>query len=211
MDHKQEPRFFSTRASNGSKRWSMLIDQGIDVNPCRSTFHPSRAEGIEPAEGEELSVQDAYTPESECFGCGPCSKEGLHLKSYRIENGLEAIVSLDKKFCAFPGIVNGGIVGTLFDCQGNWTAAIALMDLGCLPNPPLTVVAEMLINYEEPTPPEEDLILRTSVVDIQDPGKVGTKATVHVELSLMQRTPVGEKVIATGHGIFKKLGALRAL
>ena len=182
------------------------------INPCRSRHHPSvNADGIEPLEGDEVAIQDAYTPESECFGCGPAAADGLRLKSYRIENGLESIVSFDKKFCAFPGIVNGGIVGTAFDCAGNWTAAIALMDLGCLPNPPLTVVAEVLINYEEPSPPDEDMVLRTSVVDIKDSGKVGSKATVHVELSMLQRTAVGDKVIATGHGIFKKLGALRAL
>lgn len=167
--------------------------------------------GLEPSPGETLYIQDAYTPDSECFGCGPAAADGLRLKSYRIENGLESIVSFNKKFCAFPGIVNGGIVGTAFDCAGNWTAAISLMDLGHLPNPPLTVVAEMLIKYEEPTPPDEDLILRTSVVDIKDTGKVGSKATVHVELSMLQRTAVGDKVLATGHGIFKKLGALRAL
>jgi acyl-coenzyme A thioesterase PaaI-like protein len=194
-----------------SRRWGMLKDKGIDINPCRSAFHPSRLEGIEIPEGEEVSIQEAYTPESECFGCGPSSDGGLHLRSYRIENGLEALVSIDKKFCAFPGIVNGGIISTLFDCQGNWTAAMALMDLGCLPNPPLTVVSEMLINYEEPTPPEEQLLISSTVVDIQESAKIGAKATVHVELTLKQRTPVGEKTIATGHGVFKKLGALRAL
>ena len=197
--------------SRSESKWTLLKDQGIDVNPCRSSFHPSCAEGIEPGEGEEVPIQLAYTPESECFGCGPSSKEGLRLRSYRIENGLESIVSFDKKFCAFPGIVNGGIVGTAFDCAGNWTAAIALMDLGCLPNPPLTVVAEMLINYQEPTPPEEELTLRTTVIDINDSGKVGSKATVHVDLSLLRKTPVGEKVLCSGSGIFKKLGALRAL
>ena len=44
-----------------------------------------------------------------------------------------------------PGIINGGIVSSLFDCHGNWTAAIALMDKAKLPRPPLTLTAELLV------------------------------------------------------------------
>ncbi len=44
------------------------------------------------------------------------------------------------------GIVNGGILSTLLDCHGNWTAAIALMDRSCLPKPPLTLTASMLVS-----------------------------------------------------------------
>ena len=36
---------------------------------------------------------------------------------------------------AFPGMINGGIIGTLLDCHGNWTAAIALMDKSGDDNP----------------------------------------------------------------------------
>lgn len=44
-----------------------------------------------------------------------------------------------------PGILNGGVLSTLLDCHGNWTAAIALMDRSCLPKPPLTLTASMLV------------------------------------------------------------------
>lgn len=47
--------------------------------------------------------------------------------------------------CA-AGILNGGILSTLLDCHGNWTAAIALMDRSCLPKPPLTLTASMLVS-----------------------------------------------------------------
>ena len=46
---------------------------------------------------------------------------------------------------AFPGIINGGVIGALFDCHGNWTAAIALMDRAGLPRPPLTLTSELLV------------------------------------------------------------------
>ena len=81
-----------------------------------------------------------------CIGsAGPAAEDGLHLKSFRVDNGLSATVCLDKKYQAFPGIINGGIISALFDCHGNWTAAIALMDRAKLPRPPLTLTAELLV------------------------------------------------------------------
>ncbi len=43
--------------------------------------------------------------------------------------------------------MNGGAVGGLFDCHGNWTAAIALMDHSSLPKPPLTLTTEVLVRF----------------------------------------------------------------
>lgn len=76
---------------------------------------------------------------------GPQNKQGLQLRSFRIVGGLEAQVQLPRAYQAFPGIVNGGAVGGLFDCHGNWTAAIALMDHSSLPKPPLTLTSEVLV------------------------------------------------------------------
>lgn len=168
--------------------------------------------GIKPEHVKEMCVQEAYTPESVCFGCGPQAPDGLKLRSFRAAEGLEAAVTIDPKYCAFPGIINGGIISALFDCHGNWTAAVILMDRGCLPKPPLTLTYEMLVTYEEPTPPNEPLVLRSNVVNITEGADVGSKATVQVDLSLHQRMENNqEKLLARGSGIFKKLGALRAL
>jgi acyl-coenzyme A thioesterase PaaI-like protein len=186
--------------------------QGYDVNPCRSRLHPAFTEaGIQPESDEELPVQEAYTPESSCFGCGPAAPDGLRLRSFRTPGGLEASVTLDKKYCAFPGIINGGVVSALFDCHGNWTAAIALMDRGCLPKPPLTLTYEMLVTYVEPTPPGEDLVVRSQVVSVKDSGELGARPAIQVDMSLHQLVGDHEKLLASASGIFKKLGALRAL
>jgi hypothetical protein len=214
---EQKKSSFTKLAHEGGEngQWALLRRKGYEINPCNSKLHPSvTVEGLEPDSEEEVCVQEAYTPDSMCFGCGPAANDGLKLKSFRSKDGMEAVVTIDPKYCAFPGIVNGGIVAALFDCHGNWTAAVSLMDKGCLPKPPLTVVYEMLITHEEPTPPNEELILRSKVVDIQENGGVGSKATVHVDLALLQKFQTdedSERVIATGSGIFKKLGALRAL
>lgn len=214
---EQKKSSFTKLAHEGSEsgQWALLRRKGYEINPCNSKLHPSvTVEGLEPDSEQEVCVQEAYTPDSVCFGCGPAANDGLKLKSFRSKDGMEALVTIDPKYCAFPGIVNGGIVAALFDCHGNWTAAVSLMDKGCLPKPPLTVVYEMLITHEEPTPPNEELILRSRVIDIQENGGLGSKATVHVDLELLQKSQTGEdseRVIASGSGIFKKLGALRAL
>ncbi|KAI7839781.1 hypothetical protein COHA_006581 [Chlorella ohadii] len=185
---------------------------GFQVNPCNSKLHPSVTEaGIEPDSEEELSVQEAYTPESTCWGCGPAASDGLMLRSYRIPGGLEASIELDPKYCAFPGIINGGVVSSLFDCHGNWTAAIALMDKAALPKPPLTLTYEMLTTFKETTPPAEPLILRSQIVRIRESDTPGSKATVQVDMSLYHSLGGHEKLLASATGIFKKLGALRAL
>lgn len=50
------------------------------INPCNSPLHPAVQAGIQPEGGEELSVQSAYTPKSQCFGCGEtggCQQAGV--------------------------------------------------------------------------------------------------------------------------------------
>lgn len=52
-------------------QWELLRSEGYNINPCNSKLHPAYMEaGIEPDSEEERSVQEAYTPESTCFGCG---------------------------------------------------------------------------------------------------------------------------------------------
>lgn len=204
----------SSEAAEDKARWEMMVAQGHKINPCNSMLHPAVTEaGIMPEGQQELCVQAAYTPKSQCFGCGPAHPDGLHLESKRIENGLEARLSLPAKYCAFPGILNGGVLSTLLDCHGNWTAAIALMDRGRLPKPPLTLTASMLVSYKEPTPPDTELIVRSHVVAVRETQNPGLgKAAVEVDVAVLLPLPDGtERLTVQGTGIFKRLGALRAL
>jgi len=186
--------------------------------PSRS-LHPGHVAGEIPVDDarDEVSVQEAYTPDSRCFGCGPAAgAAGLGLRSFRADGGLVARTTLPPTYQAFPGIINGGIVSALFDCHGNWTAAVALMDRACLPRPPLTLTAELLVTYREPTPPGVPLTVRSSVVRIKESSAPGSgKASVQVDLTLHAdgggTGGGGERLLATASGIFKKLGALRAL
>ncbi|KYF53436.1 thioesterase, partial [Sorangium cellulosum] len=98
------------------------------------------------------SLQDRYAPESRCFGCGPANDKGLRLKS-RVEG--DAVVcdfTPEPHHEAFPGMVNGGILGALLDCHSNWTAAHHLMQARGADAPPCTVTADFHVKLKKPTP-----------------------------------------------------------
>ncbi len=139
----------------------------------------------------EMSMQEKFAPNSICFGCGPANEKGLKIKSYRNNVGLEMEFETSEEHQAFPGIINGGIIGTLLDCHGNWVAAIALMDEEGGENPPCTVTASYSINLRRPTPANSKLNIKGKVIEIK--GKM-----VKVELEMK----VEEKICATGEGTF---------
>ena len=139
----------------------------------------------------ERSVQRQYAPNSICFGCGPANDKGLKIDSYRTNKGLELKFMPNEEHQAFPGMINGGIIGSLMDCHGNWAAAIALMDLNGLDEPPCTVTANYSISLRRPTPSETELLILAEIEDIQE-----DRAKVKMTLT------ANEKVCATGSGLF---------
>src|SRR5689334_9550974 len=106
------------------------------------------------------SLQDRYAPHNACFGCGPANASGLRLKS--IVQGDEVVCTWQPETMheAFPGVLNGGIIGTLLDCHMNWTAAWHLMQKASASSPPCTVTAEYHVKLRRPTPTSGPLTLR---------------------------------------------------
>ena len=141
--------------------------------------------------GGEKSVQEIHAPSSICFGCGPSNKDGLRIRSFRGENGLEMEFDPTEEHQAFPGMINGGIIGTLLDCHGNWTAAIALMDQAGESEPPCTVTASYSVRLRRPTPFGVTLSITGEVIEIgEDRAKV-----------MMSLSADGD-LCATGEGLF---------
>ena len=136
-------------------------------------------------------VQRQYAPTSICFGCGPANEKGLQIDSYRCKEGLEMRFTPSDEHQAFPGMVNGGIIGSLLDCHGNWAAAIALMDAAGLDEPPCTVTATYSVSLRRPTPTGVELHVLAEVEDLQD-DRASVKMTLTAE----------GKVCATGKGLF---------
>ena len=146
---------------------------------------------VEASVSSGLSVQDKFAPNSICFGCGPSNEEGLQIKSHRSGGGLIAEFETEYKHQAFPGVINGGIIGSLIDCHGNWTAAIAIMDRNGWKKPQCTVTAQYEVKLKRPTPSGEKLVLNSRVLALQE-----DRAEVIIELK------AGGKTCATGRGLF---------
>ena len=98
------------------------------------------------------SLQDTYAPTSICFGCGPANAKGLHIKSFVDGDEVVASFTPEPHHHAYPGALNGGIIGTLLDCHSNWTACHHLMKKGGLAGPPCTVTADFHVRLRRPTP-----------------------------------------------------------
>lgn len=101
------------------------------------------------------SLQDHYAAKSICFGCGPANTQGLQLKSFAEGDALVARFTPAPHHHAFPGVLNGGIIGALLDCHANWAACFHLMNARGLDAPPCTVTADFKVVLKRPTPMAE--------------------------------------------------------
>jgi len=136
-------------------------------------------------------IQETYAQNNTCFGCGPSNEKGLRIRSFAEGDKFVADWKPEKYHEAFPGVVNGGIIGALLDCHSNWCAAYALMKQSGADSPPCTVTADYAIKLTRPTPSAETLHLEARVREIQ-----GDRAMIDATLS------AGGKVCATCVGTF---------
>lgn len=139
----------------------------------------------------EKSLQEEFAPRNACFGCGPANERGLRIRSFA--RGEEVVAQWQPEAYqeAFPGVLSGGIIGTLLDCHSNWTAAWYLMNRLQAPTPPCTVTADYSIKLLRPTPTDEKLTLTARVVEATD-----ERAVVEAQLEAKG------KICATCRGTF---------
>lgn len=147
------------------------------------------------------SLQDEYAAKSICFGCGPANEKGLQIKSFvegdtslpgSTPDGFEVVCrwTPEPYHHAFPGMLNGGIIGALLDCHSNWTASYYLMKARGEAAPPCSVTADFHVKLKKPTPMGE-VILRAKVVESE-----GDRAVVEATLE------AGGRITATCRGTF---------
>ncbi len=137
-----------------------------------------------------ISLQERYAPENVCFGCGPANPQGLHIRSFPRGDEVVCEWTPQPHHQAYAGALNGGIIGTLFDCHCNWTATHHLMQKLGLSQPPSTVTAEYSVKLRRPTP-LGPVTIRARVVDSTD-----DRAVVEATLE------AAGQVCATGRGTF---------
>ncbi len=111
------------------------------------------------------SLQDRYAAATTCFGCGPANEQGLRIKSFVEGDEVVCRWTPSPRYEAFEGVLNGGIIGTLFDCHCNWSATHHLMVKQGLQAPPCTVTAEFAVTFLRPTPATSEVLLRARVVE----------------------------------------------
>jgi acyl-coenzyme A thioesterase PaaI-like protein len=140
---------------------------------------------------DQLSLQQTYSPDGICFGCGPANAKGLHINSFPEDDEVVATWHAEPHHQAFPGVLNGGIIGALLDCHSNWAATYFLMKRDGLDHAPCTVTAEFHVKLLRPTPVDGPITLKARVVE-----STQTSATVEAELI------VGGKICDTCRGVF---------
>ncbi len=137
------------------------------------------------------SLQQTYSPAGICFGCGPANEKGLRINSFPLGDEVVADWRAEPHHQAYPGMLNGGIIGALLDCHSNWTAAYFLMKRDGQTQVPCTVTAEFHVKLLRPTPVDGPITLKARVVDSSE-----DRATVEAELI------AGGKVCDTCRGVF---------
>ena len=123
------------------------------------------------------SLQDTFAPHNACFGCGPANDKGLRIKSFVQDDVVVADWQAQSFHEAFPGILNGGIMGALLDCHSNWTAAYFLMKQNQSPTPPCTVTSYFNVSLKRPTPSQEPVHLVAKLKEIKE-----DRALIYAEL-----------------------------
>lgn len=137
------------------------------------------------------SIQETYAKKSICFGCGPANEKGLRIRSFEKVGEYFCEWNAEKHHEAFPGMLNGGIIGSLLDCHSNWAAAHFLMFKNEKDQPDCTVTANYSIKLLRPTPSDAKIFLNAKVVESTE-----DRATVEAELI------ANDKVCATCKGLF---------
>jgi acyl-coenzyme A thioesterase PaaI-like protein len=142
------------------------------------------------------SLQETWAPNNACFGCGPTNEKGLRIRSFVQGDEVVCDWTPQPHHEAFPGVLNGGIIGALLDCHSNWAAIAHLMKVkGLTDKAPCCVTADYAIVLKRPCPTNGPVHLKAKVVQSE-----GDKAVVEATLE------ADGKVRATARGTFVAVG-----
>jgi acyl-coenzyme A thioesterase PaaI-like protein len=149
------------------------------------------------------SLQETYGPDTICFGCGPANPKGLRLRSFAQGDECVAEYRVEKHHEAFPGVVNGGIIGALLDCHSNWAATAAMMRKAGSETPPCTVTADFHVVLKRPTPSDALLQLRARAIELGD-GRAVVAATLEAKGKVCATCTGTFVAVQEGHPAFHR-------
>ncbi|OLS25101.1 MAG: hypothetical protein HeimC2_19730 [Candidatus Heimdallarchaeota archaeon LC_2] len=142
-----------------------------------------------------IAVQDRYSPKGICFGCGSANVKGLQIKSHWEGDDLVMKFTPREEHQAFPGIINGGIIGTLLDCHSNWCAATSFYYKYPNEEFPSTVTGDFHVKLTRPTPYGIELVVKANIFEI-DSKKIVVDAKILA----------GDRITATCRATFFAVG-----
>lgn len=153
-------------------------------------------------EKKKIAVQDTYGERFQhCWGCGPKNKEGLHIKSYPIEDGNKCVCKFTpaNKFTGgVPANLFGGIMAVIFDCHGTASAAWFAHKNNGLEFSEDTVIsrfvtAKLEIDFKKPLPMNEEITVTSTVEEI---GEI--KLIVNMEMEAGGAVRAKARMVAVG-------------
>ncbi len=121
------------------------------------------------------SIQDAYGEKYQhCWGCGPKNTDGMHLKSYPVEDGEKCICKVTplKQYTGgVPENLFGGMIAMIFDCHGTASAAFFAYKSKGLELTEDTVIkryitARLEVDYKKPVPMETEVTVTAKAEEI---------------------------------------------
>ena len=133
---------------------------------------------------DQGAIQDSFCGEHAiCYGCGPDNPHGLHVRTlWDGQTGTFRFTPRDYH-TAFPGVVYGGLIASLFDCHCIATAIAAAYDADgrAVGTPPaiMFVTANLNVTYRRPTPMDRELTLTARVTETK-----GRKSVVAATLTV---------------------------
>lgn len=145
--------------------------------------NPETTNHSDATDGTDVTPVQASWPELPCFGCGPANEEGLQLESYKVpdDRALEATVQPPERFRVLPGVVYGGYLASVIDCNSMWTAMTYASSADHRPpdsEPEAAyATAEITVEYLETTPLGVPLDVTSGVV-----GEIGKSVRVETEI-----------------------------
>lgn len=152
---------------------------------------------------QQASLQSVFVPDGICYGCGPMNTRGLALRSHLVDGAVVATWQPQSHHAAFPGVLCGGVIGTLIDCHSAAGLAHAVHAVeGAWPwaESPGWATAAFSVRLKRPTPVDRSVHLVARAASLE-----ADAATVVVELHS------DDKLRATGEVSWTRLSAHQPL
>ncbi len=178
--------------------------ENVATRGVARTKHPPRSRFSAPRVahrgyvGGMKPIQDYYDEyAAHCYGCGPASPNGMHIRSYVEGDEVVMRYTLDRELTGgVPEHAWGGIVAAILDCHAAAGACAFQLqargaEFGDGTPIPRFVTGTFTIVYKAPTPLGVELIARARLIELS-----GRKAKVSVALYADDTECVSGEMIA---------------